>query len=383
MDAVYKLLTDAGLMYTQKVSSTFIGVHPSNRDGCGVSTKHVHDLLADLVSLGWSQSEFKGLCVEVSDSERSSVYQWNKELVDNSDGQLPDFPSEAHVKYATIGGSHTNQVLRCFLSKVPSSAVGVTDGARLSLNRLQELDRDFWTACTEGATWRVISGIVPERFPSFCGLAQSAANASGHVAREESELQLCRKIHTEVAKAYQAGKTTVTYQDVKEAVLRSKPRAAATVPALFLFTLRYSGGQAQLRHMILHFAYAIDEARSLTGSDIKKLLGLSMVGKVAHATALLSKCRELCTNNSVPAAISLKYLGFLQVHIIAILLEKKKIMKQETVEKAAEECINEILRETKMTFENPFKHSSSEGSSSRSPSGKTTKEEQGLVPLVG
>ena len=370
MERVYKLLTEAGLMYTQKVSSMFIGVHPANRDGFGVSAKHVHELLDDLVSLGWSQAEFRGLCVEVSDSERPTVFQWNQELAQQSGGQIPQFQSQEQVKYATIGGSHTNMVLRCFLSRTASSSVhrSVTDGTRLSTDKLREVDRDFWEACTDGATWRVISSLIPETFPSFCGLAQSAANAAGHVAREESELHLCRKIHTEVGKHYEkSGKDTfVSYQDVKDAVLRSKPRAAATVPALFAFTLRYSGGQAghllqetekfvrghghnsrilgaeiyeglntemrgkdpqaALRHMILHFAYTVEEARTLTISDIKKLLSSNpnMSAKTSKAIQTLQQCKELCKEHAVPGAIALKALGYLQVDMVAVMLEKKR-----------------------------------------------------------
>ena len=357
-------------MYTQKVSSMFIGVHPANRDGFGVSAKHVHELLDDLVSLGWSQAEFRGLCVEVSDSERPTVFQWNQELAQQSGGQIPQFQSQEQVKYATIGGSHTNMVLRCFLSRTASSSVhrSVTDGTRLSTDKLREVDRDFWEACTDGATWRVISSLIPETFPSFCGLAQSAANAAGHVAREESELHLCRKIHTEVGKHYEkSGKDTfVSYQDVKDAVLRSKPRAAATVPALFAFTLRYSGGQAghllqetekfvrghghnsrilgaeiyeglntemrgkdpqaALRHMILHFAYTVEEARTLTISDIKKLLSSNpnMSAKTSKAIQTLQQCKELCKEHAVPGAIALKALGYLQVDMVAVMLEKKR-----------------------------------------------------------
>ena len=79
-------------MYNQKVSSMFIGVHPANRDGFGVSAKHVHELLDDLVSLGWSQAKFRGLCVEVSDSERPTVFQWNQELAQQSRGPDPPVP---------------------------------------------------------------------------------------------------------------------------------------------------------------------------------------------------------------------------------------------------------------------------------------------------
>ena len=422
MERVYKLLQNAGLMYSQKVSSMFIGVHPANRDGVGVSARHVHDLLADLVSLGWSDSEFRGICVELAESERASIFKWNRDLAQHSDGQIPDFDSECMLKYCTIAGSHTNQVLRCFQARVASSALQVSDGSNLNLDKLKALDSDFYEAASQGATWRVVSHLVPEKFPSFCGLAQSAANAAGHVAREESELHLCRKIHTEIMKHYQqTGKEFVTYQDIKDAVLRSKPRAAATVPALFVFTLRYSGGQsghllhetekfvrghahnsrvlgpeiyeglntelkgrdpqAQLRHMILHFGYSVSEPRTLTISDIKKLLSGPMVVKTGQAIAILTQCRELCSQHSVPSAISLKALGFLQVQLIAVLLDKKKVMKFQAVEEAAEDCINNIMKEAKLNIANPFEQKA--GSSSTGSATKTPKDDQAMVQLGG
>ena len=184
MEQIYGLLAEHGLLYEQKVQSSFIGVHPSNRDGCGVSAKHVQELLADLVHLGWSPKEFRGLCVEVSEKERDRVYAWNQELAENSQGQLPPFQSATQLKFATLAGSHTNQVLRCFLAKTPSDFAKLAEGGRLSLSALQASDSGFYEACMEGACWRIVSQVVPEHFPSFCQLAQAAANASGHVARE-------------------------------------------------------------------------------------------------------------------------------------------------------------------------------------------------------
>ncbi|CAE7684490.1 unnamed protein product [Symbiodinium sp. CCMP2592] len=415
MERLYKLLSDSGLMYEQKINSKFIGVHTANRDGAGVSAKHVHDLLGDLVSLGWSQAEFRGICVEVADAERAFMFKYNNDLAQQSDGQIPCFQSDSMLKFCTIAGSHTNQVLRCFQSRVASTAQHVSDGTHLNVDKLRAHDEDFHEAVSEGAVWRVVSQAVPQRFPSFCALAQSAANAAGHLAREESELHLCRKIHAEVARQQSQGKDFVAYNDVKDAVLRSKPRAAGTVPALFVFTLRYSGGQAghllqeterfvrgqghnsralgpdvfealnvesrgrdpqaQLRHMILHFAYTVEDARALTMTDIKKLLSPSMDAKTGRVVQILTDCKDLCSKHAVPSHIALKALGFLQVHMIAVLLQKKKIQKFDTVDEAAEDCVNTILRDAKLSFPNPYQHKAS----SSSPSGKTGKNDQAMV----
>ena len=213
----------------------------------------------------------------------------------------------------------------------------------------------------------------------------------------------------------------MAYQDVKDAVLRSKPRAAATVPALFLFTLRYSGGQsghllhdtekfvrghghnsrilgpeiyeglnaelkgkdpqAQLRHMILHFGYSVQEARTLTISDIKKLLSANMAPKVGEAIAMLTQCKDICSQHSVPSDISLKALGFLQVQLIAVLLDKKRVMNFQTLQETAEDCIRSICREAKLNQANPFQQKSS--SSGSGPAIKASKDDQAMLPLGG
>ena len=46
MESVYRLLEENRLMSEQRISARFIGVHPWNRDGSGVSSGHVAELLS-------------------------------------------------------------------------------------------------------------------------------------------------------------------------------------------------------------------------------------------------------------------------------------------------------------------------------------------------
>ena len=55
--AVINLLKQHGLMYEIRVHSKHVGVHPCNRDGLGVSSVGVQDLLNSIFSLGWDWSE--------------------------------------------------------------------------------------------------------------------------------------------------------------------------------------------------------------------------------------------------------------------------------------------------------------------------------------
>ena len=144
MERVYKLLVRTLASCTdQKVSSMFIGVHPANRDGVGVSARHVHDLLGRFsVARLVPDSEFRGICVEARRVVSvASIFKWNRR-------PRPAFrwantrPSTltCMLKYCTIAGSHTNQVLRCFQARVASSALQVSDGSNLNLDKLKALD---------------------------------------------------------------------------------------------------------------------------------------------------------------------------------------------------------------------------------------------------
>ena len=66
VDLIVGLLKRAGLAYKQTVHSQFVGVHPSNRYGQGVTPSEVHSLLEDIASLGWSWAKVaQATCVEL------------------------------------------------------------------------------------------------------------------------------------------------------------------------------------------------------------------------------------------------------------------------------------------------------------------------------
>ena len=381
MDAVFQALKKANLLYEQRISARFMGVHPCNRDGSGVSADHVHCLLRDIVELGWADAEFKGICVEVSDKEAQRIREYNARIVQESAGKLAAMEDSA-LKFATISGSHTTQVLRLFLAGTKHELQSVTEGGHLSLEKLRRQDPSFWEACFTGVLYKVVSHLVPEVWPTFCRLAQSAANASGHVAREENELQLCRKILARIQAIHKASgpARSVTFTDVKADVLRSKPRCSSSAPALFMFTLKFCGGQTGhflaeteafvrghgfgtrvlgldfydclsadikattdqrvlLRHMALQFAYGAGDEKALTSTDVKKLLSPAMAAKADAAEGLSQQLREYCGQQGVPPHVQLQGMGVLHMDIVSILCEKKKLKRFETLEAAAEASI--------------------------------------------
>ena len=237
----------------------------------------------------------------------------------------------------------------------------------------------------------MVSRQVVERFPAFCKLAQSAANASGHIAREETELQLCRKIFRVLETKAAAGKSDLTFQDVKDEVLRSRPRNSGTVPWLFAFTARFSGGsqghfldetdqfvrahgypsrslgpevykalsadlrgaeqRVLVRHMLLRFAYTSQDNRALSVSDVKRALAPSMAAKVKEMESTYLRVKDLAEQGQVPATLRLEALGFLQADLVGVLLDKKK---HESMEAACNHWAEKLASKSGTVLSLPF-----------------------------
>ena len=429
MESVYRLLEENHLMSEQRISARFMGVHPWNRDGSGVSSGHVAELLGDLVELGWSDSEFRGMAVELSQKDMPEVRSYNAKIIAESGGRLAEFDDLESLKFATIAGSHTTQAMRLFLAGMPHPLDTVTEQGRLSLAKLRQKDPDFHDVCLNGATYKVVSRIVPETFPQFCRLAQSAANASGHVAREETELQVCRKMIRciEELRRQRGPLAEITLQDIKQQVLKSKPRCAAAVPALFVFTLRYGGGasahllhqteawvrahgfanralgieiyeglsvdvkgadqKVMIRHMALQFAHGLSDEKPLTVSDIKRLLSNGVASKVEKAQKLATQAKDFLVSNRVADHIVLEAVGFLHVDLISLILDKK-FKKYDSMEAAVEACVTLANKRSGLSLISPVSMpevssgSSLQKSQSLSPAASGAEASRGILLIM-
>ena len=227
VNGLHDFLLKQKLAWRLKLSCEFVGVHPENRDGLGISASHVADLISNISSIGFSTAETRAICVEIpEDSRGNACRDFNRRLAEEAKGKLA--PVEAYlVKYASIVGSHSNQASRAFVYGIPHDDEKVCIEGRLSLEKLALLDPAWCSSIREGLEWMVVSYQVCEAFPEYVGLAQSAGNAAGQIASGEGELQLARKVNQAIQEFMnRTGKDTVAYSDVAPGILRSKPRQA-------------------------------------------------------------------------------------------------------------------------------------------------------------
>lgn len=137
------------LAWVQRLHPNQVGVHPQNRDGSGLSASHVQSLVAEFWELGYDPSLTRNICLELPPGS-NAVQEFNASLARGSEGKLP-LPST--VRYASVSGSHTNQCMLSWYHGMPHNDERLTNGNRLSLEKLRFHDPVYYEHATQGMEW--------------------------------------------------------------------------------------------------------------------------------------------------------------------------------------------------------------------------------------
>ncbi|CAE7296246.1 unnamed protein product [Symbiodinium sp. CCMP2592] len=224
------------LLTSMKLEASLVGIHPCNRDGYGVNPQDVRDLVDSIVDVGYVPTRVHAVGVEV---EGDWVRQWNKKLFESAHGLLGSLEPEA-IKITSICGSHTNCALRLFQQGASHGNEVVSVGGKLSMELLRARDASFHEAADQGLTWDVISSSVAEEFPELISLISRSGNTS--LQRGEHELQVLRRIHSTYYRLQTQTGQAPAFASLKKLILASKPSCHASVPHMFTFCLKASGG---------------------------------------------------------------------------------------------------------------------------------------------
>ncbi|CAE7523431.1 unnamed protein product [Symbiodinium natans] len=217
MQSLMRFLLSTGLAYKQRLSCEHVGTHELNRDGLGVSAGHVQDLVSSLAHLGFVEDECKPVCIEVpADSRGDQTRAFNVKLMAQSEGKLPPM-DPSRLRFASVMGSHTNMVFRSFLYKAIHPDTELTVNGKLSLEKLEGMDKPFAEAIRNGVHWTVVDHDVQAEFPAFASLMQASGNATNQISKMEDELQIASKIMQSV-KLHMARNavSSVTFADVQK-----------------------------------------------------------------------------------------------------------------------------------------------------------------------
>jgi hypothetical protein len=377
--SLFETLRRAGLMYEIKLQPRMVGCHPSNRDGYGINPHDVHSLLFDIYGIGFSLDELKAVCVEIGDDH--SIVEWNLEMVLESHGMLAPVIA-AFLKYASLMGGHTNQGFRALSHGCLSDNEEMTLGGKLSIEKIKDRDPALAMAAVHGVTWQVITSATVAAFPRMCGLVQAAGNAAGQIAKGEHELQVLRKLHNTYV-LEQKRCAQVAFADVKLTVMRSKPPCVQSIPGMYQFMLKYSGGAAgamireteafvkanapssrtvspeiwdaivcdfkgpeqaaRFRHGLLKLMYT-DVGCKVTVGDIKKCGSKDVLPKVVIAESLMNELRQVVETYGISAINARDALGALDLHLAGFVIDK--YTKVGSMSQIAHQCILELRIKT-------------------------------------
>ena len=216
-------------------------------------------------------------------------------------------------------------------------------------------------------------------WPNLTQLVCEASNTNGQLQRQESELQLARRIHNVI----QSMGPGVEFKEVKDRILRSKPLCASSAPHLFRFLLKFGGGSGcslffescdflkcsktsqrvlghdfwellsqdcktpgilppLSRHAIMRLAMAHSNPKFVTVSDVRKILSQGMLQKVTEAEQLMAEVRGLLP---LLPEFPKKYMNEIllwEMSAIEVLLEKKEVKHLKCLQGALQEQIDFI-----------------------------------------
>ena len=149
MRDLMSLLTSEGVVVPMRLKPGLVGVHPENRNGCGVNPGNCLQLLSNVYDVGFSYDEIRAVAVEAT----PECIDFNRKLVEASSGVLPAF--DGGLRFVSLSASHTNQALRCLAASTSHSDERLTIDGRLSMEKVGRHDQLLHEAAREGLVWQL------------------------------------------------------------------------------------------------------------------------------------------------------------------------------------------------------------------------------------
>ena len=237
-DLIEVALKAKGLLQRMSIPPTLVGVDPGNRDSEGVNALECASLASDICEVGWSWKACShASCVEQQPGT-SDTETFTRALCVGTD--LPDV-DEGSIKFGAFAGAHTNMLLRAIGAGAPSTHATLSNGARYSLESLEQRDKEFARAVRSGLQWTVFHWKVKVMYPKVVQLVQSARNVGATLNRKESEMQTLLRMHS-LGKGFMALNLVVPWAKVLKDVQRSRPPAAHKLEGMKAFVIARSGG---------------------------------------------------------------------------------------------------------------------------------------------
>ena len=284
-DAIQGKLFEAQLAWKSRVLPEFVGLHRLNRSKFGVAGADSHAHGADIITAGFSWRKASDAKAIEADAADAAQKEFNISLTSLSDRLIPELKQ---LKVLSIGGSHTNVLLRALKAKCRTSVERLRDpSGRLDPDMLTLRSPALKDAINGGLEWCIIHKDVPKIWPELVDVVQQALNTEARGG--QSEIEVTMAMHVLMENAIRENKPPKWSQITKTAGY-SMPACSPYLNVLAEFVKLNSGG-GELLEDIASFQKTPSADGSVQTQTSKRVSGSLFYAKVSGMTfGIATKC---------------------------------------------------------------------------------------------
>lgn len=146
-----------------------VGFDPANRHGAGGNANEVLLLASDIAAAGWSWELCRhAVCIEAEPGS-DALAAFNQRF-GVAAGLAPVEPDS--LRFGSLACGHTNMGLRAIAAGVASDCPLLSEGGRLSIDKLQKCDKEYAKAVNQGLHWTVLKWTVRRDYPAVLDIIQ-------------------------------------------------------------------------------------------------------------------------------------------------------------------------------------------------------------------
>ena len=179
--ALELLLQHGGADADVQLKSCRVFAHPANRDSEILSAPRAHSRMAKVVKSGFSSriAANDAVCFE-DNPVRKVIARKAEELTCMSD-KFAKYDA-ANVGFGSVGSSHFNHSLECANQGVPCDLEEISEGGRMSRNKVEQKEPGLKIAFEKGLKWTTVRWEIEAQYPHLPSLFQSALNSTQQIA---------------------------------------------------------------------------------------------------------------------------------------------------------------------------------------------------------
>ena len=236
-DLLEKVFRKLHLLTEDYLVPGLLGFDQRNRDELGGNWHQVHELLAKIKRVGWSDQETKNaVCVEILPGDKT-VEEWNQRLAEDVPLKQVETGSLTH---STLGCGHTNCGLNAVEAECSNNDSSISVNGKLNREHIAKTDKAFAEAVVRGLFWKILHHSVRVKYPEALTIIIAAYNVYGAVQQKTTELQGLLQLYRLAKQMHDCNKAP-DWIHIKKIVLDTEPPFATDIDFLTNFIIGKAG----------------------------------------------------------------------------------------------------------------------------------------------